>query len=341
MSEKKELSRADLVRLRRERENAQRRERAKKDATRPTPTVTPRAKQAVPKPKRKSARTAAPNASQAAESRSARRRFQVALLPVTPDADLRGIRRSRGISLPRPRLGPRLFSFFLVALLGTAVYLAFNLPQLQAVEAQVTGNQMISPAEINSALNITGRPVFLLVPSDLETQLRLSFPEFVAAKVSVALPNVVSVHVFERKPVIRWEQGGGFTWISQDGVAFRPRGEMTDLISVVALSAPPTEGNVSPDPLTPAPFISADMVRAIQGLASYVPPGMTILYEAGSGLGWNDPRGWRVYFGTKASDVELKVRVYESMVNSLSARGIRPALINVMYPTAPYYRMSE
>jgi len=340
MSEKKELTRADLVRLRRERENVQRRERARKDATRPTPTVTPRAKQPVAQPKRKPARRKAEGAlpkdsRQAGMSRSARRRFQVALLPVTPDANL------RGITMPRLRLGSRLFSFFLVTLLGAAVYCAFNLPQFRVGEPQVTGNQILTPAEINSALNVTGRPVFLLIPSDLETQLRLSFPEFVAVDVEVALPNLVSVHVFERKPVIRWEQAGGFTWISEDGVAFRPRGEAEGLISVIALSAPPTEGNVSPDPLTPAPFISSEMVQAIKGLAGHVPPGMTILYEEGYGFGWNDPRGWRVYFGTKASDVELKVRVYDSMVNSLSQRGIRPALINVTYPTAPYYRMSE
>jgi hypothetical protein len=152
---------------------------------------------------------------------------------------------------------------------------------------------------------------------------------------------VLSVQVSERKPVIRWEQGSGYTWVSEDGVAFRPRGELTGLISVNALSAPSADGNASSDPLTPTPFISPEMVRAIQGLASHVPPGMTILYDANFGFGWNDPRGWRVYFGTKASDVELKIRVYESMVNSLTARGIRPALINVTYPSAPYYRMSQ
>ena len=323
MSEKKDLTRSDLVRLRRERENAQRRERARKEATRPAPPVTTRAKKAVSKPKRKSGRT------------SNARRFQVALLPVAPDTDLRGIR------VARPRLGPRLFSFFFVALFGTALYLAFNLPQLRAGQAQVVGNQMLSPEEINSVLNIAGQPTFLLIPSSLETHLRLNFPELVSVNVDVSLPNIVSIYVNERRPVIRWEQGGGFTWISEDGVAFRPRGEAPGLISVVALSAAPVEGNVSPNPLTPAPFISSEMVQAIKGLAGHVPPGMTILYDASFGFGWNDPRGWRVYFGTSANDVELKMRVYESMVNSLTQRGIRPALINVTYPTAPYYRMSQ
>lgn len=326
MSEKKELTRAEMVRLRREKETSQRRERAKKDATRPVQTVSTRAKPAVSKPKHKPART---NAAREA------RRFQVALLPVAPERNL------RGISLPRPHFGPRWVSLGLVALLAAALYCAFNLPQFRVGQAQVTGNHILSPAEINSALGATGKPVFLLVTSELENRLRLNYPELTSVQVSVALPNVLSVQVSERKPVVRWEQGSGYTWVSEDGVAFRPRGELTGLISVNALSAPPADENVSTDPLSPAPFISPEMVRAIQGLAAHVPPGMTILYDANFGFGWNDPRGWRVYFGTKASDVELKMRVYEAMVNSLSQRGIRPALINVTYPTAPYYRMSN
>src|SRR5512143_761203 len=137
MSEKKDITRAELVRLRREKENSQRRERAKKDATRPVPTVTTRAKPAVAKPKRKSTRN-----DSARNPQSARRRFQIALLPVAPDAKL------RGITLPRPRLGPRLFSFFVVVLLGVVLYCAFSLPAFRVGVAQVTGSQILSPAEI-------------------------------------------------------------------------------------------------------------------------------------------------------------------------------------------------
>jgi cell division septal protein FtsQ len=336
MSEKKELTRSDLVRLRREREKMQRMDRAKKESTRSSPPVARRSRQEITQPRRKTQRgNNNAKAPQSPRARSARRRFQNALLPVAPDAELRGIR------IARPNLGRRIPSFLLVALLGAALYFAFNAPQLQVTQAQVVGNQMLPPEEINAVLNIAGQPAFLLVPSKLETQLRLTFPEITYARVDVTLPNSVSVSVIERKPVIRWEQGSSFTWISEDGVAFRPRGEAPGLISVLALSAPPTEGNISPDSLTPAPFISADMVRAIRGLANHVPPGAVILYDTSFGFGWNDPRGWQVYFGTNATDVELKMRVYESMVNSLAARGIQPALINVTYPTAPYYRMSE
>ena len=331
MSEKKDMSqkdmsRADLVRLRREQGSKTRVERARKQSTRTTP-VTSRKQDAVPS-RRRTAAESAPRSSR-------RRRFQNALLPVAPDAEL------RGISLARPNLGKRLPSFLVVLLFASAIYFAFNTPQLRVGQAQVIGNRMLTPEEINTALDVTGQPTFLLIPSDLEKRLRIQFPELAAAKVDLTLPNTLSVQVVERRPIIRWEQGDGYTWIAEDGIAFRPHGDMPGLISVVALSAPPIEGIVSPDSLTPAPFLSPEMVKAIKELAAHVPPGVQVLYDSSFGLGWIDPRGWKVYFGTSGSDMELKVHVYESMVASLTERGIRPAMINVTYPTAPYYRLSE
>ena len=326
MSQKNDLSRAEMVRSRREQEQTKRMKRIVREATRPMPPITTRNKQNTPK-----AKSGKPK-------QNARRRFHIAL-PSLPTASRAGT-NSRGISLPRPRFGWRFISFIVSALLGTMIYLAFRLPQLRVTEALVTGNHILTPADVNSVMNIAGRPIFLLSPSDLETRLRLNYPELVSVRVEVSLPNLVSVNLTERNPVIRWEQNGGYTWIAEDDVAFKPRGEMGGLIPVVAASAPPAEGTVA-DPLNPAPFISTDMVQAIKGLAGHVPPGMYILYDLRMGLGWSDPRGWRVYFGVTGHDVALKMRVYESMVDSLMQRGIRPALINVTYPTAPYYRMTQ
>jgi len=322
MSRKKELTHSELVRLRREKKNVRLMERAADEATRPVPPITRRAtKQDSARSKRKPARAS-----------GARRRFQIALPMQRKDV--------RSISIPRPHAGGRLFSFFFALVLGITLYLAFNLPQLRVTQAQITGVQMLSLEEVNSVLNVAGRPIFLLKPEDLETRLRLNYPELISVQVTVALPNLVSVNIAERLPVIRWEQGGGYTWISEDGVAFRPRGEASGLIPVVALSGPNVEISGG-DALTPAPFISAEMVQALKGLAGHVPPNTPILYDPSFGFGWNDPRGWRVSFGTSARDVELKIRVYESMVSSLTQRGIQPVLINVTYPTAPYYRISQ
>ena len=331
MSEKrdKDVSRADLVRLRCERDSKTRVERARKESTRSVPVTSRTRTGETTQPKRRAAQTG--NGS----TRSARRRFQNALLPVAPDAEM------RGISISRPHLGKRLPSFLLVLLLGTALYLAFNTAQLRVTQAQVIGNQILTPAEINTALDIAGQPTFLLMPAELEKRLRLAFPELAAARVEIELPNTITVQVVERKPIVRWEQGDGYTWVAEDGIAFRPHEDGPPLISVTALSAPPIEGIVSSDPFTPAPFLSPEMVKSLKGLAGHVPPGVTIIYDGSFGFGWNDPRGWKVYFGTSGRDVELKMRVYESMVTSLTGRGIQPALINVTYPTAPYYRLTE
>ena len=318
MSDTREMTRAEIVRMRRDQENAKRMQQAVKEATRPLPAAVARAKPQAAKPAR--------------VPKAEKRQFHIALHMPRPSL--------QAIHLPRLRLGWRLLSFFLAATLGTAIYFAFNRPELRVAEAQVIGNQMLTPTEVNLIMNIAGQPIFMLIPSELETRLRVSFPELSYAGVDVSLPNRVSIHLVERKPVIRWEQAGGYTWIAEDGVAFRPRGEMIGLISVVAESAPPVIGSAS-DPTSPTPYISLEMVQALKGLAGRVPPGMSILYDSSLGFGWSDPRGWRAYFGTTASDVELKMRVYDSMVNSLTQRGIRPSLINVTYPTAPYYRMSQ
>lgn len=317
MNERRELSRAELVRLRREQEHERMMQRAMKEATRPVPSLAERAKK-----QSKPARAPKEN----------KRRFQIALHMPRPNF--------RAIRFPRPRIGWRTVSFLLLVILGTAISLAFIRPEFRAAQVQVTGSQMLTVDEVNAVMNVAGQPIFLLIPSELETRLRLNYPELASVRVSVSLPNLVSVHLVERKPLIRWEQGGGYTWVAEDGVAFRPRGEIAELISVVAVSAPPVIGSGT-DPLSPTPFISTEMVRALKGFASHVPPGAVILYDPAFGFGWNDPRGWRAYFGTTASDVELKMRVYETMVNSLTQRGIRPALINVTYPTAPYYRMNQ
>jgi len=319
MNDKRIQSRAEVVRLRRAQETTKRMQRIVKETTRPVPVVT-RAKSNTPKKN---------------PVQNARRRFHIAI-PHFPTARP----NFSGFSIPRPRFGWRFVSLMLAAILGTAIYYAFNLPQLRVTEVQVAGNQIVTSVDVNSVLNIAGQPIFLINASDVETRLRLNYPELASVRVNVSLPNLVTVNVTERKPVIRWEQFGAYTWVAEDGVAFRPRGELTGLISVVAESAPPVGGAVA-DPLTPSQFISVEMVQMIEQLAGHIPPGQSILFDARMGFGWNDPRGWRVYFGATASDIDLKMRVYETMVNSLTQRGIRPALINVTYPSAPYYRMTQ
>ncbi len=322
MSEKRELTRAETVRMRRKQQSQKRLTQSSVLATRPLPPVTSRESQGYAMPKR----SANPNVN---------RRYQASI-------SLAGVHvQMPAISMPRTDFGWRWLSLFLSLAFSVAIYLMWTLPEFRVSAATVNGNQRLSAEEINAVLNVAGQPVFNMTPLDLETRLRLNYPELASANIAVTLPNALTVNVTERKPIIVWQQNGGYTWIDADGVAFRPRGAAENLISVAAIAAPAPGLPSANDPLSPVPFLSQDMVEAIQTLAPSVPAGTPMIYDPAYGLGWNDDRGWQVFFGTDAKDMVLKLQVYQAMVASLTQHGIYPTFISVQYVNAPYYRMSR
>lgn len=322
MSERRELTRAEMVRMRR-RQRVQRRVMQSAELVgRPLPPITSREAASHIALKR----TAIP---------STRRRFQASI-------SMPGVQvHMPAITMPHVTVSWRWASLLLTLLLGATLYLAWTEPLFRVVAANVSGNQRISADEINAVLNAAGQPIFTLIPSDLETRLRLNYPELVSAKVSVTLPNIVSVSIVERQPAILWQQNNGYTWIDNSGVAFRPRGLAQNLIPVAALDTPTPGLPSTHDPLSPVPYISADLVKAIKTFAPNVPAGSTLIYDPHYGLGWSDSRGWQVFFGSNAQDMSLKLQVYQALVNSLTQRGIYPAFISIQYANAPYYRMSQ
>lgn len=320
MSDKRELSRAEAARRRRAQRAVKEMEQTKKHATRPVVPVTSRARPApvssrpmlVKKP----------------------RRFNIAL--GLPEFHL----SKPKFAMPRMRANLRFASILISILLGAVIYLAFTLPYFFVPSATVLGNNHISAEEINSLLGVTGQNIFTVQPDELQTRLRMNYPELLSAEVKVYLPNHVYVTISERVPVIIWQRGEGYTWIDEAGVAFRPRGLQAGLVPVIAVDDP-IPGIAAPgDLFTPPPYMQEELVDAILALSPLLPAGTSMTFDSAQGLGWKDSRGWQVYFGTSVEDMPLKARVYQSLVDSLMARNIYPAYINVMYPEAPYYRMA-
>jgi POTRA domain, FtsQ-type/Cell division protein FtsQ len=324
MSEKSSLTRAEATRLRRRQQSQKRTIKSSQQILRPLPAITSRETVRYAKPKN-------------TNRSKTRRRFQAAF-------SMQGIQiHLPTITMPRFEVGWRFLSFFISLLLGTALYLAWTLPMFRVNVPQITGNQRIKADEINAALNAAGQPIFTLLPSDLENRIRSSYPDLVSVKIALSLPNVVAVNVTERQPVIIWQQNGEYTWIDANGVAFRPRGAQGSdpLISVNALATLP-HGQVSPNgTYSSNSYIPGDMVKAIQILAEKVPKGSTLTYDPHYGLGWSDSRGWQAYFGSDSKDMDTRLLVYQTLVNSLLQRGIYPVFISVQYPNAPYYRLSQ
>jgi hypothetical protein len=320
---KPELTRAEIARQRRAERAAKELEQTGKRALKPVMPITSRAARmpVVSRPQRIGGVT--------------RRRFNVVL--GLPEIHL----HRPTITLPRLRPGWRLTSFFIAILLSTAIYLALTLPYFHVPNITLLGNNRLTREEIEAVLAVTGQSIFTVQPDGLATRLRMNYPELASVEVNAYLPNHVYVTVTERRPVILWQQGDGFTWIDPTGVAFRPHGVASALVPVIGLAVPPTGIVPADDPFSPPPYMQKELVDAILVLAPNVPAGSTMVFDPTDGLGWTDSRGWKAFFGTSAHDMPLKVRVYQSLVNSLVGRGKFPEFISVVYPDAPFYRMAE
>jgi cell division septal protein FtsQ len=264
-----------------------------------------------------------------------RRRFNTTFISPHP--------RTRLLPFSRihPGIGWRILSLFVIILFCTALYYLWSMPEFRITSAHVIGNQRISSDEINTMLGLTGQASFFLEPSEIEFQVLRDYPELKSIQVSVGIPNEVNVIVVERQPIIQWQQDGGYTWIDESGIAFRPHGEAQGLIPVDALNAPPPLADSASDRVSSSPFISEDTVRSLQLLNTFVPAGTPIIYDTDNGFSWVDPRGWQAVFGFGSEDMAVKVHVYHSLVSWLTQRGTQPALIDVTYPNAPYYRLVQ
>lgn len=318
MSERNELSRAEIARQRRA-------QRAAKELTQTT-------RRAVKPAVAVSSRMASPD-KQARRRTALPRRYNIAL--GMPDIHLHRPSVSRFFT------GWRLGSVFIVILLGVAIYLSLSLPYFHVPNATVLGNNRLTREEVESVSGVLGQSIFTVQPEEVETRLRMNYPELLSAQVDVYLPNHVYVTLSERQPVILWEQNEGYTWIDATGVAFRPRGLIAGLVPVKGLVTPPPGQAPLDDPLSPRPYMQKQLVDAILSLAPHVPADSVMVFDRSFGLGWTDSRGWKAFFGTTAKDMPLKIRVYQSLVDSLVNRGVSPVMINVMYPDAPFYRAVE
>ncbi len=260
--------------------------------------------------------------------RPARRRYNIAL-PMTAGAEM------RLPSVPQMRVGARLLSFALAALLGWGLYFLWSAPQFTVAAAEVEGLARLTPNEVNTVLAVSGQSIFEIRPRQLHERLQAAFPELLDIRVRVGFPAVVNISAIERAPAIAWEHEGILTWVDAGGFAFLPRGEAEGVVYIIAHGLPPaTESELAQG----QQLLSPELARAILTLAAAAPEETTLAYDPRYGLGWQDPRGWQVYFGLQPTDMPARLAVYRTIVATLREEGIRPSLISVEYLHAPFYR---
>jgi len=246
----------------------------------------------------------------------------------------------RSITMPEFRVEWRAASAAVAILLSIAIYLLFTSPYFMVGAPEISGNQYLASEMLNDTLALNGKTIFMLVPENLERDLLLAYPGLADVEVTLSLPNIASVSVRERQPALIWQQDGKVAWIDLDGVAFRATSHVEGLITVTALGSPPAPlvDSSTRSELAPPPYIAPETVIALQSLVLQVPQGTPIIYDPKSGLGWTDPRGWTVQLGDITEEIGLKLRLYETTVAWFEKNNIRPVLVNLKHPHAPYYR---
>lgn len=225
-------------------------------------------------------------------------------------------------------LGPRLVSAIIILCLVAILFVFFTADAFYVHSIGIAGLEYLSKEEVFALTGIADMHIFWVDPATVSEAI-LRSPTIAEATVQVGWPPImVQVGLTERQPALVWQQAGLDTWIDLQGRVMQQREDRTDLLRIVDGM---TEG-----PLGPNVRVEADVVNGALQLRSLYPNIDQLAYDPQSGLGYQDGRGWRVWFGA-GTDMPDKIVVYDAIVANLLARGIQPLEINVADPHAPYY----
>jgi hypothetical protein len=332
---KQTTPRSDFVRQRRTGETprqargtASKRPAAKTTTRRPSTTaslllpVEPR-----PKPKPRQARAA----TSARVNSGSRKRYDMAFTISNTRV------RTPGITLPHIEFNLRWISAALTIALAVGLYMMWTSSTFTVTVPELSGNQRLSSNDINTITQAVGKPIFTAFPAQIESTLRAAYPDLSSVSVHVAFPNRIIINVVERTPVMAWYQNGAMAWIDPSGVAFPARGAADGLINVVANGTPPQiqDDNAAAYERV---YVQPQLVQQFTELYPYVPTGTPMVYDPSYGIGWQDPRGWQIFFGQTVDNMPLKVKAYQAIVDLLTLKGVQPSLISVAYLDAPFYK---
>jgi hypothetical protein len=260
-------------------------------------------------------------------------------------------------SMPRLHFSWQWISGFMVVVNLTAMLLALTLDVFKVSQVQVEGLQRVQAADILAVVQQNTKSIFTIDRQKVLDEISFAFPELTNTTLKVDMSGVILFTAAERTPVLAWDAAESLYWFDADGVVMTPRGDVGPLMPVNSDSSVPLTKPVAGihsavdfanlvlarkvDPLTPADMINnlnPEVMKAAIELNALLPGGASLVYDPISGMGWRDPRGWKVFFGLDLSNIAFKQVEYQAIVDALSAKGITPTVISVAHVDYPYYR---
>ena len=256
-------------------------------------------------------------------TRRPRRRLDIALTP----------ERAVEVRLPVPptfRLRDRMMTAVLLAAALWWLGGVLASTRFHVAEAAVHGNTLLSASQIRSIAQVDGELIFTINTEEVARRLQ-ALPEVSATAVEVGWPNSVEIRVQERQPIVAWNDAGRTWWLNSDGTGIVERDAALNLVQVET-DEPFLQ--ISEDALSPV--IEPSLLQAAVALKELLPEADRLQYDRHYGLGYEDSRGYLVYFGAEG-DMALKIRIYEAIVAKLDGEGYPVDMVNVADPSAPYF----
>jgi cell division protein FtsQ len=265
-------------------------------------------------------------------------------------------------ALPMVKAGWRMLSFILVCALSFAIYTVTTSPTFTVSEPEIFGIQRLTVNDIDVIAEIAGSPIFMVDPVEATANLKAAFPELSEVSVKIILPASVVIDVVERQPVLAWHYDQQTLWIDAEGAIFPARGELQGSLIAVSADIPPlllpkerpakTEGQAESEDLADSAVQSAPgsmvgrrvdphMLNGIMALSQILPADTTLAFDQIHGMGWSDPAGWNVFIGSKLEDLDIKMAVYQKLVEKINQEEALPSIVSVAQVHAPYYRWEQ
>lgn len=232
-----------------------------------------------------------------------------------------------GRGADRSRSLVRLVSAFLLIASIWLVYWFISNDAFYVQSIQVTGNDRLAEAELLAMSGLQGVNIFW-VDTRVVEQAFEALPDVASVRVTCSLPADCGVQLVERKPFLVWRQGNAEAWIGEDGGVLPARGDLRDATVLDATGS---------TALRPGDQVDPELVAAVAELKRLIPELRLYEYTENNGLSFQSSYGWKVQLGA-GPEIESKLKVLDVLTKHLIDQGIAPALVDVRFPEAPYYR---
>ncbi len=262
-------------------------------------------------------------------------------------------------------LNARWISLAIAALCVYALYAIGSDERFYLNYIPVEGASTIEINHIVEESGLGGHHIFAADPQSAADHIG-EINGIITATVTLEWPNQVMIRVSEKPPLATWQEGEQTYWIDEDGHLSPARATTVGLLNIISEvplakvdrddllagtmleedTAEPEDTEASGDEASEegeeemqsqAAFVPEEVLDGALLLRELRPNIDALYYRPSEGLGYQDGRGWRAYFGS-GRDMHQKLVVYETIVAQLLERGIMPAYISVANQHKPYYR---